>query len=594
MNIIKPLPDTLISQIAAGEVVERPASALKEILENSIDAGAKKISIYLEDGGTKLIRAVDDGPGIRRIDLEPAVSRHATSKIENLKDLESIESLGFRGEALASIASVSQFRLASRHASESNGWEITTAGGKAAKISPSAQPQGTTVEVENLYFNTPARKKFLRSPQTEFSHCDDVLKRSALAHPDIQFTLYHAGKLRRQITGASLKQRCIEILGDDFVESSLEISEGNATLELTGLIQTPTHQVSGKSAQYLFVNGRYIKDRIIAHAIKQAYADVLHHGADISYVLFLNIEPTLVDVNVHPRKTEVRFRESQAVHQFVFHSLEKALAASRSNSTDHRTPSSTRATGFFSEPPHSHQNNLQLRTPAPLTTQNNDTQWDLLPNNNQTDHFQVSSDREKSEEEQDYPLGFAIAQLGGIYILAQNKSGLIIVDMHAAHERIVYEKLKQSLNQNTIPKQALIVPIPLILNAEDLITAEENQHLMDQIGFDFSITGPESLVLRSIPTLVDSANSGELVSQLLHDIREYGGSRVLTERLNDTLATLACHSSVRANRKLTLEEMDALLRDMEVTERSDQCNHGRPTWHQITIADLDKKFMRGK
>ncbi len=594
MNIIKPLPDTLISQIAAGEVVERPASALKEILENSIDAGAKKISIYLENGGTKLIRAVDDGPGIRRIDLEPAVSRHATSKIENLKDLESIESLGFRGEALASIASVSQFRLASRHASESNGWEITTAGGKAAKISPSAQPQGTTVEVENLYFNTPARKKFLRSPQTEFSHCDDVLKRSALAHPDIQFTLYHAGKLRRQITGASLIERCIEVLGDDFVESSLEISEGNATLELTGLIQTPTHQVSGKSAQYLFVNGRYIKDRIIAHAIKQAYADVLHHGADISYVLFLNIEPTLVDVNVHPRKTEVRFRESQAVHQFVFHSLEKALAASRSNSTDHRTPSSTRATGFFSEPPHSHQSNLQLRTPAPLTAQNNDTHWDLLLNNNQTDHFQVSSDREKSEEEQDYPLGFAIAQLGGIYILAQNKSGLIIVDMHAAHERIVYEKLKQSLNQNTIPKQALIVPIPLVLNAEDLITAEENQQLLDQIGFDFSITGPESLVLRSIPTLVDSANSGELVSQLLHDIREYGGSRVLTERLNDTLATLACHSSVRANRKLTLEEMDALLRDMEVTERSDQCNHGRPTWHQITIADLDKKFMRGK
>ncbi len=594
MNIIKPLPDTLISQIAAGEVVERPASALKEILENSIDAGAKKISIYLEDGGTKLIRAVDDGPGIRRIDLEPAVSRHATSKIENLKDLESIESLGFRGEALASIASVSQFRLASRHASESNGWEITTAGGKAAKISPSAQPQGTTVEVENLYFNTPARKKFLRSPQTEFSHCDDVLKRSALAHPDIQFTLYHAGKLRRQITGASLIERCIEVLGDDFVESSLEISEGNATLELTGLIQTPTHQLRGKSAQYLFVNGRYIKDRIIAHAVKQAYADVLHHGADISYVLFLNIEPTLVDVNVHPRKTEVRFRESQAVHQFVFHSLEKALAASRSNSTDHRTFSSTRATSFFSEPPHSHQKNLQLRTPAPSTAQNNDTHRDLLSNNNQTDHFQVSSDREKSEEEQDYPLGFAIAQLGGIYILAQNKSGLIIVDMHAAHERIVYEKLKQSLNQNTIPKQALIVPIPLVLNAEDLITAEENQQLLDQIGFDFSITGPESLVLRSIPTLVDSANSGELVSQLLHDIREYGGSRVLTERLNDTLATLACHSSVRANRKLTLEEMDALLRDMEVTERSDQCNHGRPTWHQITIADLDKKFMRGK
>ncbi len=594
MNIIKPLPDTLISQIAAGEVVERPASALKEILENSIDAGAKKISIYLENGGTKLIRAVDDGPGIRRIDLEPAVSRHATSKIENLKDLESIESLGFRGEALASIASVSQFRLASRHASESNGWEITTAGGKAAKISPSAQPQGTTVEVENLYFNTPARKKFLRSPQTEFSHCDDVLKRSALAHPDIQFTLYHAGKLRRQITGASLIERCIEVLGDDFVESSLEISEGNATLELTGLIQTPTHQLRGKSAQYLFVNGRYIKDRIIAHAIKQAYADVLHHGADISYVLFLNIEPTLVDVNVHPRKTEVRFRESQAVHQFVFHSLEKALAASRSNSAEHRTFSSTRATSFFSEPPHSHQKNLQLRTPAPSTAQNNDTHRDLLSNNNQTDHFQVSSDREKSEEKQDYPLGFAIAQLGGIYILAQNKSGLIIVDMHAAHERIVYEKLKQSLNQNTIPKQALIVPIPLVLNAEDLITAEENQQLLDQIGFDFSITGPESLVLRSIPTLVDSANSGELVSQLLHDIREYGGSRVLTERLNDTLATLACHSSVRANRKLTLEEMDALLRDMEVTERSDQCNHGRPTWHQITIADLDKKFMRGK
>jgi DNA mismatch repair protein MutL len=594
MNIIKPLPDILISQIAAGEVVERPASALKEILENSIDAGAKKISIYLEDGGTKLIRAVDDGPGIRRIDLEPAVSRHATSKIENLKDLESIESLGFRGEALASIASVSQFRLASRHTSESNGWEITTAGGKAAKISPSAQPQGTTVEVENLYFNTPARKKFLRSPKTEFNHCDDVLKRSTLAHPDIQFTLYHAGKLRRQITGASLIERCIEVLGDDFVGSSLEISEGNATLELTGLIQTPTHQVSGKSAQYLFVNGRYIKDRIIAHAIKQAYADVLHHGVDISYVLFLNIEPTLVDVNVHPRKTEVRFRESQAVHQFVFHSLEKALAASRSNSTDHRTFSSARPTGFFSEPPHSHQNNLQLRTAAPLTSQNNDTHRDLLLNNNQTNHFQVSSDRKKSEEEQDYPLGFAIAQLGGIYILAQNKSGLIIVDMHAAHERIVYEKLKQSLNQNTIPKQALIVPIPLVLNAEDLITAEENQQLLDQIGFDFSITGPESLVLRSIPTLVDSANSGELVSQLLHDIREYGGSRVLTERLNDTLATLACHSSVRANRKLTLEEMDALLRDMEVTERSDQCNHGRPTWHQITIADLDKKFMRGK
>jgi DNA mismatch repair protein MutL len=602
MPNIKPLSDILISQIAAGEVVERPSSALKELIENSIDSGAEEINISIVEGGIREIRVSDNGPGIPLNEIKLALSRHATSKISELTDLESIHSLGFRGEALASIASVSQLNLSSKHSSDDHAWEISANGGRVSEPKPSALAIGSVVTVSNLYFNTPARKKFLRSPNTEYGHCDEVYKQAALANPTIRFSITHNGKPRRRAQADVIGMRIQETLGSELTDTSIWINEGSEALSIKGFIQQPAYDSKNKDTQYLFINGRFVRDRVISHAIRQAFNDVLHHGKSISYVLFVQIDPSLVDVNVHPRKTEVRFRESQAMHQFVFHAIEKKLSSVEwlphqnihSFFTDNAAPGGSQHS--FS------QTNLRLsdrytQGPASGFIGSELTLGGIKGPDapKQHDPKDISNWSQSDENiENKYPLGFALAQLSGVYILAQNQDGLIIVDMHAAHERIVYEHLKTALELKQIPKQSLLIPINVTVSLGQMAALHENEVLLNTLGFEFSTSGPESVAIRSIPSFLEQGQVSELMLSVIKDIVDYGGSRVLEEHRNEILSTLACHSAVRANRKLTTEEMNHLLRDMEQTERSDQCNHGRPTWFQISLSELDHRFMRGQ
>ncbi len=602
MPNIKPLSDILISQIAAGEVVERPSSALKELIENSIDSGAEEINISIVEGGIREIRVSDNGPGIPLSEIKLALSRHATSKISELTDLESIHSLGFRGEALASIASVSQLNLSSKHSSDDHAWEISANGGRVSEPKPSALAIGSVVTVSNLYFNTPARKKFLRSPNTEYGHCDEVYKQAALANPTIRFSITHNGKPRRRTQADVIGMRIQETLGSELTDTSIWINEGSEALSIKGFIQQPAYDSKNKDTQYLFINGRFVRDRVISHAIRQAFNDVLHHGKSISYVLFVQIDPSLVDVNVHPRKTEVRFRESQAMHQFVFHAIEKKLSSGEwlphqnihSFFTDNAAPGGSQHS--FS------QTNLRLsdrytQGPASGFIGSELTLGGIKGPDapKQHDPKDISNWSQSDENiENKYPLGFALAQLSGVYILAQNQDGLIIVDMHAAHERIVYEHLKTALELKQIPKQSLLIPINVTVSLGQMAALHENEVLLNTLGFEFSTSGPESVAIRSIPSFLEQGQVSELMLSVIKDIVDYGGSRVLEEHRNEILSTLACHSAVRANRKLTTEEMNHLLRDMEQTERSDQCNHGRPTWFQISLSELDHRFMRGQ
>ncbi|MDA0238163.1 MAG: DNA mismatch repair endonuclease MutL [Proteobacteria bacterium] len=602
MPNIKLLPDILISQIAAGEVVERPSSALKELIENSIDSGATDINISITEGGIREIRVSDSGPGIPPNEIKLAISRHATSKISELADLESIRSLGFRGEALASIASVSQINLSSKHHSEDHAWEISADGGQISEPKPSALANGSVVTVSNLYFNTPARRKFLRSPNTEYGHCDEVYKQAALANPSIRFSITHNGKTQRRARAETIEMRIRETLGSELTDTSIWIDEGTEHLSIKGLIQQPAYESRNKDTQYLFVNGRFVRDRVISHAIRQAFNDVLHHGKSISYVLFLRINPSLVDVNVHPRKTEVRFRESQAMYQFVFHAIEKNLSSSEwlphknihSFFTDNAAPGDSqqsfsqailRLPEGYAQRPANGFNSSELK---PGFQENSAA----MEQKNSVDISNWSQSDENPENK--YPLGFALAQLSGVYILAQNQAGLIIVDMHAAHERIVYERLKTALNLKQIPKQSLLIPINVTVSLAQMAVVHENERLLNTLGFEFSTSGLESVAVRSIPSFLEQGKVSELMLSVVKDIVDYGGSRVLEQHRNEILSTLACHSAVRANRKLTIEEMNKLLRDMEQTDRSDQCNHGRPTWFQISLSELDHRFMRGQ
>jgi DNA mismatch repair protein MutL len=508
-------------------------------------------------------------------------------------------SLGFRGEALASIASVSQFVLSSKHQREDHGWEINVDGGRVSEPSPCALGRGTVVSVKNLYYNTPARKKFLRSQNTEYGHCDEIYKQAALAHPNIEFTISHNEKPRRRANNKTIETRIRETLGSDLTDASIWLEEGTEELSIQGFIQQPAYEKSIKDAQYLFINGRYVRDRVISHAIKQAFSDVLHHGKAISYILFIKINPRLVDVNVHPRKTEVRFHQSQAIHQFVFHAIEKKLG-----SAERVSPKSTHS--FFTEretsisPQHSRlQNNLSLAPEKGMSSlMSFGNAYSVTPSQNKGDEFtsrDISAWNEIDDNQQsDFPLGFALAQLSGVYILAQNREGLIIVDMHAAHERIVYEQLKAALDLKEIPKQKLLIPINVKLDLTRMAVVHENASLLNTLGFEFSISGPENIALRAIPSFLEPGKVPELAMSVIGDIMEYGATRVLQENRNEILSTLACHSAVRANRKLSVEEMNNLLRDMERTERSDQCNHGRPTWFQISLSELDHRFMRGQ
>lgn len=589
-KVIAALPDTLISQIAAGEVVERPASVVKEVLENAIDAGAQAITIRLEEGGCQRISIQDDGFGIPHTELDLAIQRHATSKITSLADLESVASLGFRGEALASIASVSRFSITTRTGDDDHAWQIQVNGGQTmGDVSPSSGPIGTTVDVQDLYFNTPARRKFLKSSATELGHCLELIRRIALSRPDIGFAIWHNGKVIERWSSCNIEQRVDAILGQEFQTSKIALEHISGPLTLRGFISKPTSSRARADQQYSFVNGRFVRDKVIQHAIRSAYQDVLHGDRQPMVVLSLEIDPQLVDVNVHPAKTEVRFREGGAVHQFIYKAIQHALGTAAGQAID----SSIQYT-----PNH---NFAQVSGVSPTSYLNSFSHQNLPLNQSgksQIDNFfiqlnQRPPDHPTPTEDNDLPLGHALAQIHGIYILAQNKSGLVLVDMHAAHERVLYEKLKEDLAAG-IKVQQLLVPVVMHASELEVGKAEEHRNTLHQLGFDVATLSPTQLAIRTIPTLLQKAEPVNLVRNLLNDLDSTGSQAVVDAAQHERLATQACHAAVRAHRTLTLTEMDALLRQMEQTERADQCNHGRPTWIQLSIQDLDKLFLRGR
>lgn len=592
---IRQLPDTLINQIAAGEVVERPASVVKELVENALDAGARRIDIDLEEGGVRLIRIRDDGGGIAPEQLPLAVSRHATSKIASIDDLESVATLGFRGEALPSVASVSRFRLASRPREATHGAELRIDGGKLGEVVPQAHPHGTTVEVRDLFYNVPARRKFLRAERTELSHIEEWLRSLALARPDVELRVTHNGKPSRRWKGEGdllSEVRLHEALGEEFARNALRVDHAGAGLRLHGWIAQPAYNRASTDQQYLYVNGRSVRDRNVAHAVRQAYSDVLFHGRHPAYVLFLELDPRGVDVNVHPAKHEVRFRESRLVHDFVYRSLHAALAETRAGAIAAPTPTMHAATDAarWSMPP-PQQQAMGLRVgdaPAAYAA--------LYAPRDEAASFDAVAPQPMPHDAPGGmpPLGYAVAQLHGIYILAENADGLVVVDMHAAHERIGYEKLKAAHDGAGLRTQPLLVPAGMAVSEREADVAEREADTLAQLGFEVQRSGPQSLLLRAVPALLAHGDVEALLRDVLADLREHGSTRRVAETRDELLATMACHGAVRANRRLTLPEMNALLREMEATERSGQCNHGRPTWTRFSLAEMDRWFLRGR
>ncbi len=598
---IRQLPDTLINQIAAGEVVERPASVVKELVENALDAGARRVDIDLEEGGVRLIRIRDDGGGIAPEELPLAVSRHATSKIASLDDLEAVATLGFRGEALPSIASVSRFALTSRRAQDEHGASLQVEGGRVGEVAPKPHAVGTTVEVRELFYNVPARRKFLRAERTEMGHIEEWLRSLALARPDIELRVSHNGRPSRRYKADELESlaRLSETLGDDFSRSALRVDHAAAGLRLHGWIAQPSYSRASADQQYVYVNGRSVRDRNIAHAVKMAYQDVLFHGRQPAYVLFLELDPTRVDVNVHPAKHEVRFRDTRLIHDFVYRTLHEALAETRAGIVPQDiSPSPFAARPALSVPAAwmpTQQSPLGLNVaeaPAAYAALYAAPATDAV----QTGMMPTTSVLAMPANDVDGipPLGFAIAQLHGIYILAENADGLIVVDMHAAHERIGYEKLKGAHDGIGLRSQPLLVPMALAVAEREADVAEREAATLATLGFDITRSGPQSLNVRSIPALLSNAEPEALLRDVLADLREHGESRRVAAARDELLATMACHGAVRANRRLTLPEMNALLREMEVTERSGQCNHGRPTWARFSLNEIDRWFLRGR
>ncbi|WP_322054841.1 DNA mismatch repair endonuclease MutL [Paraburkholderia bannensis] len=682
---IQALPDQLISQIAAGEVVERPASVVKELLENALDAGASTLRILLDEGGVKRISIADDGCGIPEGELPLALMRHATSKIRSLAELESVATLGFRGEALASIASVAEMSITSRPASAAHAVKIDA---NTGALSPAAGGQGTTIEVRELYFNTPARRKFLKSEQTELGHCLEMIRRSALARPDVAISVLHNGRAVEHWNASDPSTRVSKILGEVFATAHLPLDERAGPLAVYGCAGLPTASRNRADQQYFFVNGRFVRDKLLTHAVRAAYEDVLHGDRYPSYVLFLDLPPEAVDVNVHPSKIEVRFRDSRSIHQFVFHAVQRALArhagaSPETTSGGHSAMieprpapgagvlggsvglssgalgtagttgnvgglpsgrfgtasvassfggsgsgfgsggsggSGARPSGFSSggsggggsssgntwlRQSRMQQGSLPVAQPLALYdalfgrkdvgagTADGATIPQAAEAGALFDSPTPAADT-SFDARDDHPLGFALGQVHGIYVLAQNARGLVIVDMHAAHERILYEQFKHALAERSLAVQPLLIPISMTADPIETGTVEEEKATLEALGFDLAVLSPTSIAIRAVPALLKDADLQALARAVLADLHAYGGSRVLTERQHEMLGTLACHHAVRANRRLTLDEMNALLRQMEATERADQCNHGRPTWYQLTLADLDRLFMRGQ
>ncbi|MEO6155020.1 MAG: DNA mismatch repair endonuclease MutL [Thermomonas sp.] len=602
---IRQLPDTLINQIAAGEVVERPASVVKELVENALDAGAQRIDIDLEEGGVRLIRIRDDGGGIPPTELQLAVTRHATSKIASIEDLEAVATLGFRGEALPSVASVSRFSLTSRHTGAEHGAMLQVDGGRIGQVAPQSHPPGTTVEVRDLFYNVPARRKFLRAERTELAHIEEWLRSLALARPDVELRVSHNGKPSRRWKGEGdllSDGRLHEALGQDFARNALRVDHSGAGLRLHGWIAQPVYNRASADQQYLYVNGRAVRDRNIAHAVRQAFSDVLFHGRHPAYVLFLELDPRGVDVNVHPAKHEVRFRESRLVHDFVYRTLHEALAETRAGSMpshDASLPTSHPASsGWTMPPPRQMGIGLQVSdAPAAyaalyggVAAVHGETTW--------TSDAPVQpsmADRSQTLDASAHPpLGFAIAQLHGIYILAENVDGMIVVDMHAAHERIGYENLKAAHDGAGLRTQPLLVPASMSVSEREADIAERDADTLAKLGFEVARSGPQSLLMRSVPALLAQGDVEALLRDVLADLREHGTTRRIEETRDELLSTMACHGAVRANRRLTIHEMNALLREMEATERSGQCNHGRPTWTRFNLAEMDRWFLRGR
>ncbi len=627
MRKIKLLSPRLANQIAAGEVVERPSSVIKELLENSLDAGATRLEIDVEEGGIKLMRVRDNGGGIERDDLPLALSRHATSKIYELDDLEAVATLGFRGEALASISSVARLALISSTTEDSAGWQVVAEGrDMETQVSPAPHPRGTTVEVRDLFFNTPARRKFLRTDKTEYTHLEDVVKRLALSRFDVAFNLRHNNRAiyswRAGDSQLEQERRVAQVCGPAFMENAVHIDIERSGLRLWGWVAQPTFSRSQADLQHFYVNGRAIRDKLVSHAVRQAYQDVLYHGRHPAFVLYLELDPSTVDVNVHPTKHEVRFRDNRSVHDFIYSSLHHALArvrpedtlARRDTSESDDTPgvnpfalSSPKAVQGIAAGEFKGQETIGFRAPVSSGYQSN-YQSSFRPSSPDENTVReqmavygalhasplINNPLPETHSEDIPPLGYALAQLKGIYILAENAQGLILVDMHAAHERITYERMKESFGCGGIQTQPLLVPESIAVSEKEADCAENFSDIFKSLGFELQRAGPETILIRQIPVILNRAKVEQLVRDVLSDLIEHGTSERIQHHINEILGTMACHGSVRANRKLTIPEMNALLRDMEATERSGQCNHGRPTWLLQSLDDLDKLFMRGQ
>ena len=610
---IRELPDVLISQIAAGEVVERPASVVRELVDNAIDAGARQITLRLLGGGIRLISVEDDGCGIPAEELAVALKRHATSKIVNLQDLESVATMGFRGEALAAINSVSEMSLSSRTEEASSAFVLD---GQTGEMKPAARAIGTTVEVKELFFSTPARRHFLKSENTELAHCIEAVRRHALVRPEVSFAIWHEGKIVAQWRShpgeAGWNQRLADVLGEEFVASSVNIDFRSGPVHVRGRAGTPDAARARADQQFAYVNGRFVRDKVITHGARSAYEDVLHGHRQPVYVLYLQMDPTRVDVNVHPTKIEVRFRDSREVHQAMRHAIESALAVPRAQllSTTSATAQSDAASTASSSAPA--QNTWAQRGMAFGANRLNEDParamadlkalWSNPPQVEEESPAGFSSAKIQlqtapavaSQGEHEWPLGRAIAQLQGVYILAENTQGLVVVDMHAAHERIVYERLKQQLDTTQITSQPLLIPASFSATPQEIATAESCADVLMQLGLEVSALSAKTLAVRAVPTSLAQGDCVELARSVLAELAQHDAATVVQRAQNEILATMACHGAVRANRKLNLDEMNALLRQMEATDRSDQCNHGRPTWRQVGMRELDALFLRGR